>query len=201
MAMEKFVHYTLIGENEELWKLFNIIKNIIKEQNKNRDWSDEKVWIEDIIKEVNGGIVPQSLQVYGNIYSIELNKAESNLKFHSGCKGENAIKAWDFIASKFNTIKVYFFASQYFCDSLKRDDENNTYYPQNYILFYTRPNSEVYRAYNYEYFISKEESFKYIEEIICKNSVRITTEEDIENLNEIWQENDCYIELHKIKSV
>ncbi len=180
--------YTLVGSEKDIKALHELMTKTSKEkQNGN--------WVGHLVQALNNEEIPEHLYVRG--WWDDLNCTGDTITFHQESAWEPLYEAWDFIASKFESIAVYFMGEESGCEVfLKRDNGIGEYYPDNYYLDMCGPDGE----YCHEYFRTLDEAFRYVERLTDTNIVTI---EDLEGLNSAWQEesDDAYIYLHEFTEV
>ena len=180
--------YTLVGQEEEIKALHELMtKTSMEKQNGN--------WVGYLVKALNNEEIPEHLYVRG--WWDDLNCTGDTITFHQESAWEPLYETWDFIASKFESVKVYFMGEESGCEVfLKRDNETGEYYPDNYYLDLCGPDGE----YCHEYFRTLDEAFRYVEQLTDTNIITI---DDLEGLNSTWQEetDDAFIYLHEFTEV
>lgn len=180
--------YRLTGDQTELKALYELMTSISKEK-------DNGNWVGHIVQNLNNGEIPDCIYVRGWWDELELD--EEGLSFHQESAWAPLYEAWDFIASKFKTIKVYFLGDEPECALfLKRDHPTKRWFTSNYYLDMCTPDDDLHT----EYFDTLDEVFRFVEKVTDTNIITI---DDLEGLNSAWQEesDDCYIYLHEFKEV
>ncbi len=180
--------YAITGEASELDALFSLMFKLSSEK-------ENGFWVGHIVEALNSGEIPKSLYVRG--WWDSLDREQDYIFFHLESAWEPLYEAWDFICSKFGSLKAYFIGEESGCEVyLKRNDEKHNWFPENYMLDACPPDGE----YHTEYFTTLDDAFRYIEKIA---DVNVITADDVEALNLKWGEenNDAYIYLHEFKEV
>lgn len=179
--------YRITGDASELDALFALMQKLEKEKENGN-------WVGHIVDALNGSR-PEYLYVRG--WWDELEREEDCIKFRLESAWEPLHEAWDFICTKFKTLKAYFIGEEPGCEVfLKRENPEKGWFPDNYYVDACTPNEE----YIHEYFTNIDEAFRFIERISATN---IITAENVEALNLTWgEENEnAYIYLHEFKEV
>lgn len=179
--------YILTGNQLELDELYSMMQTFAKEKNNGN-------WVGHIVEALNGSI-PDKLYVRG--WWDELHREGDILAFHLESAWEPLNEAWDFIASKFDTLKVYFIGEEPGCELfLKRSNPAREWFTDSFYLDVCTPDGE----YIHEYFEYADHAFSFIGRI---SDTKIKTFADVENLNCLWQNesDEAYIYLHEFQEV
>lgn len=180
--------YRIAGEAAELDALYTLMLKLEKEK-------ENGYWVGHIVEALNGGEIPSHLYVRGWWDDIE--REEDCIRFHLESAWEPLYEAWDFICSKFETLRAYFIGEEPGCEVfLKRDCDGKGWFPENYYLDAYPPKGD----YLHEYFEDIDTAFRYIEKL---DDVNIITTDDITALNLRWSEEDedAYIYFHEFTEV
>lgn len=152
-------------------------------------------WVGYIVEALNDGKIPEHLYVRGWWYNLE--REDGCLVFHQESAWEPIYDAWDFICSKFKTLRACFIGEEPGCEVfLKRNDEEHNWFPDNYMVDAYPPGGN----YHTKYFLTLDEAFRYIEKL---DDVNIITADDVEVLNLKWgeEDEDAYVYLHEFQEV
>lgn len=178
--------YRITGESSEIDALYSLMISTEKKHGN---------WVGHLVQALNNDEIPDHLYVRG--WWDDLSREADGLRFHQDSAWEPLYEAWDFIASKFKTLEVFFIGEEPGCEVfMKRDNPTKGWFPENYYLDACTPMGE----YHHEYFETIDEALKFIEQITGDN---IITWDAVSALNSVWNEmsEDAFIYLHEFTEV
>ena len=181
--------YRITGSAEELDALYNLMLLLEKEKENGN-------WVGHIVNALNNNEIPEHLYVRGWWDSLE--RQEDCIYFHLESAWEPLIEAWDFIASKFDTLAVWFSGEEPGCEVFEhRPYWEKGWFTDCYAVDLLVPDDGEGRT---EYFPDIDSAFRFIENYTDSN---IITAEDVEVINLVWQEKDedAYLYLHEFREV
>lgn len=179
--------YRIVGEASELDTLQSLMETLKKEK-------EHGNWVGHLVSALHD-TVPEGFYMRGWWDSLE--RDEHGIMFHLESAWVPMYETWDFICSKFETLRVYFIAEEPGCEIfLKRDCNERPFFPTNYYVDSMDPDGDFHS----EYFRTIDEAFRYIEKFA---GVNIITAEDVEALNANWNEKKegAFIYLHEYKEI
>lgn len=179
--------YRIVGEASELDALQSLMETLKKEK-------EHGNWVGYLVSALSDTI-PNDLYVRG--WWDSLRRDEHGIEFHLESAWVPMYETWDFICSKFETLRVYFIAEEPLCEIfLKRDSREHPFFLTNYYVDAMDPEGEFHS----EYFHTIDQAFRYIEKFAGDS---IMTSVDVEALNSCWNEEneDAFIYLHEFKEM
>ncbi len=181
--------YRITGEASELDALYNLMLQLEKEKENGN-------WVGHIINSLNDNTIPEHLYVRG--WWDCLDREEDCIFFHLESAWEPLIEAWDFIASKFQTLQVWFSGEEPGCEVYEhRPNYEKGWFTDTVAVDLFVPDDNESRT---EYFPDKESAYHFIENY---TDSEITSDDDVEAINEVWQQKDedAYLYLHEFTEV
>lgn len=181
--------YRITGDAKEIDALYHLMRQVENEKYK------EGNWVGHLVKALNNGEIPESLYVRG--WWDDLTSDKDGIRLHQESAWEPLYEAWNYIASKFNNLEVYFIGEEPGCEVfLKHDNPHERWFTENYYLDVCTPAGE----YHHEYFETLDEALNFIEQITGDN---IITWDAVSALNNVWNEmsEDAYIYLYEFTEV
>lgn len=181
--------YRITGEAEELDTLYALMLKLRKEK-------ENGCWVGHIVEALNDGKIPEHLYVRG-WWEEDIERGKDYICFSLNSAWEPIYEAWDFICSKFQSLRAYFIGDEPGCEVfLKRDHELYHWFPENFYVDACSPDGQCIN----DYFTTLDDAFRDIEKLA---GINIITLSDVEALNIKWNEEDedSYIYLHEFTEV
>ena len=181
MANWYTTNYVFVGDKEDVNALYDKLKEIEKSADSDKGGDFGTHWLGIVVETLGESV--KEIPCRGEWYNLE--KRDDKVYFDTCTANGTCNGIMDLICDYYESLKYF-----YRCDGPEPEtnDRKGKYFDKFKIELST-PESNDYKGQQFsdeKYFKTKEDAFKWLSEIIGRE---ISSEEDIENVREEWEEN------------
>ena len=181
--------YCIEGSKENLKKIFKAIDGFMTEKRKPKDEKENKGWEGNVLEEL--GASEEQMKTYylrGFIQTYELDNNVLKISAEEAWGVTDFRKVLEILMPE---LIIYYCVEETGCEIYQTNDINGKHFKYNFLV-----DCCVKGEYQYEEFETKEQTMKFVANLLEKEEV---TEEEVEDWNDEHQNDDDYINIHEFE--